>query len=282
MGHHPVYPVNGFAGPLQREIHQEDGARRWELLVRHGVVAYLCSHILAFDVQVHDGVLQLLTAGAGTLHRMPEEVEYLHVVQLALDTLGLRYQVLDRDGVIRERLDWPPRFPKSSTWRPLAAGVQPVPAARVGAPLSVPVAWSVSGLTADDGGAEQTILSAWDSGPALPPLWLGLRGSENRLALLLAPAAGRSPHLWLGPSLPPGRPFTLQLALHPDMGPGGVLWRVADDAPWSSLAAASPWGPERLHWPARWSVGHDKPGPAARPFRLTALTVSWQRSVTER
>ncbi|MCB0189817.1 MAG: metallophosphoesterase, partial [Caldilineaceae bacterium] len=98
FGHHPVFPVNGFAGAYQRELAPEDGARFWALLVQHGVLAYCCSHILAFDVQVHQGVLQLLTAGAGTAHRMPEEIEYLHCVQLALDAEGLRYQVLDTTG----------------------------------------------------------------------------------------------------------------------------------------------------------------------------------------
>ena len=76
-------------------------ARRfWEILVRHGVLAYVCSHILAFDLQVHDGVLQILTAGAGTAHRMPEDIEYLHCIQAALDAMMvLRYQVLDTDGL---------------------------------------------------------------------------------------------------------------------------------------------------------------------------------------
>ena len=72
--------------------------------MENGALAYLCSHILAFDVQVHDGVLQILSAGAGTAQRMPEGVEYLHAVQLALDAEGLRYQVLDQAGAVREEL----------------------------------------------------------------------------------------------------------------------------------------------------------------------------------
>jgi hypothetical protein len=95
LGHHPVYPVNGFSGPYQREIGPEHAGRFWDILVEADVLAYLCSHILAFDVQVHRGVLQICTAGAGTAHRMPEGVEYLHCVQAALDDHGLRYQVLD-------------------------------------------------------------------------------------------------------------------------------------------------------------------------------------------
>ena len=65
----------------QREIGHEYTGPFWDILVRGRVLAYLCSHILAFDVQVHRGVLQICSAGAGTAHRMPEGVEYLHCVQ---------------------------------------------------------------------------------------------------------------------------------------------------------------------------------------------------------
>src|SRR4029450_8435472 len=87
------------------------------------VQAYLCSHILAFDVQVHRGVLQVCTAGAGTAHRMPEGIEYLHCLQGAIDAEGLRYQVLDTEGRVRERLSWPLSFVDVSQWQALAAGV---------------------------------------------------------------------------------------------------------------------------------------------------------------
>ena len=95
VGHHPVFSVNGYSGPWQRDIEPVAGAAFWDILVRYGVRAYLCSHILAFDVQIHRDVLQICTAGAGTAHRMPEDVEYLHCVQVALDATGMRYQVLD-------------------------------------------------------------------------------------------------------------------------------------------------------------------------------------------
>ena len=114
LGHHPVFPVNGFSGTYQREIGHEYADRFWNILVGADVLAYVCSHILAFDVQVHRGVLQICTAGAGTAHRMPEGVEYLHCVQAALDGDGLRYHVLDTDGVVRERLQWPLRTPIQS------------------------------------------------------------------------------------------------------------------------------------------------------------------------
>ena len=58
------------------------------------------------------------------------------------------------------------------------------------------------------------------------------------------------------------------------MGPGGVLWRVDDAAPWSSLEAPSAWGAERLTWPARWSLGFGKAGPEDCRFLGENLAVS--------
>ncbi|MCP3476647.1 hypothetical protein NLM33_41475 [Bradyrhizobium sp. CCGUVB1N3] len=92
-------------GTYQREIGHEYAHPFWNILVNENVLACLCSHILAFDVQAHRGVLQMCTAGAGTTHRMPGDVEYLHCVQAALDERGIRYQVLDIDGAVRERMD---------------------------------------------------------------------------------------------------------------------------------------------------------------------------------
>lgn len=283
LGHHPVYPVNGFSGPWQREIAPENGRRFWQILVQHGVLAYLCSHILAFDVQVHEGVLQIVTAGAGTAHRMPEGIEYLHCMQLALDAHGMRYQVLDTAGCIRESLTWPLALPPAAGWPALVAGNNAAPIFDDHArhtPIALIIAWQFSGVCAPTGdGSAQTLLSGWSPGPALAPVWIGLRGREHHLSVLLSPDPGQSPHLWQGPSLSPKAPFSLQVAIHTGMGPGGLLWRWNDAMPWSSLTAASPWGAERLTWPAIWSVGHDQRDPADRPFRGDALEVRWHMQV---
>jgi hypothetical protein len=223
--------------------------------------------------------LQILTAGAGTAHRMPEGIEYLHAVQAALDGDGLRYQVLDTSGQVREWLAWPPALPPSAGWTPLARGDQAAPAwgePGDGALRARLVAFRFTGVCPPAGAGEaQTLLCGWDPGPTLAPVWIGLQGPEQRLGVLLSPAPGRSPHLWLGPMLPPGRPFEIQVAIHTGMGPGGLLWRWDDGGPWSSLVAASPWGAERLAWPARWGVGHDERGPAGRAFRGRDLAAAW-------
>ena len=277
VGHHPVFPINGFSGAYQREIGPEHAEPFWRILVEQDVFAYLCSHILAFDVQVHDGVLQILTAGAGTAHRMPEDIEYLHCVQAALDDQGLRYQVLDPAGQVRERLTWPLRLPPSDDWTSLPAGESTAPLrGRMATGGDRPViAWRIKGRAAGEAlGPAQTCLAAWNRDAGLSPLWIGLTGRSQRLTVVIGPQPGRSPHSWFGPPLPEGQPFDLQIAVHAGMGPGGVLWRASDGAPWSSLEAPSAWGAERLTWPARWSLGFGQGGPADRPFLGDDLAVS--------
>jgi hypothetical protein len=265
FGHHPVFPVNGFSGAYQREIGPDYTATFWDLLVEHGVTAYICSHILAFDVQVHRGVLQITTAGAGTAHRMPEGIEYLHLVQMALDAEGLRYQVVDTAGATRETLEWPGDLAAEIDWAlPEAQGSKSM---REGFGDQVQL-WRFRGhLNGDTAGPAETLLEAWDPGPALAQLWIGITGPARKLTVSLAPEAGRSPHSWFGPSLDTTGPFDLHVALHPAMGPGGILWRWHDNGAWTTLEGASPWGAERLAPSLNWSFGQGRKGPTGRPFQ---------------
>ncbi len=249
IGHHPAFPVNGYTGDYQRTIGSEYRDGFWRLLVEHRVFAYLCSHILAFDTQVHQGVLQITTAGAGTAYRMPQDVEYLHCVQACIDGDGLRYQVLDDEGMCRERLQWPPPIPSSDSWSALdpnrVSTADPVHAFRFSGNLG-------QAKTA----RRQTMLSMTPRDGGLDGLWIGLQGKEALLTVIMAPWRGNSPHVWIGPAFNAARDFDVQLALHNGMGPGGVLWRAGDGDPWSTMAGASPWGSERLDWSGRWTVGH--------------------------
>jgi hypothetical protein len=270
IGHHPVHPVNGFSGAYQREVGPEHAAPFWNTLVEHGVLAYLCSHVLAFDAQVHRGVLQICTAGAGTAHRMPEGFEYLHLVQAVLDAEGLRCQVLDTEGRVREHLSWPVKLPPSDLWRPLPPGEFAAPFS--GSYDGQVVTLRFRGQTAGDAAAAQTLLSAFSPG-AQAQLWIGLRGADQRVTVVIGPERYRSPHYWIGPPLPPGAAFDIRVVIHAGMGPGGIMCDAGDGS-WSSLAAASPWGAERLIWPERWSVGYAQGGDGDRPFRGTSLMAS--------
>ena len=271
IGHHPVHPINGFSGAYQREIGPEHAGSFWDTLVQGGVLAYLCSHILAFDVQVHRGVLQICTAGAGTAHRMPEGIEYLHLVQVALDAQGLRYQVIDTEGRVRELLSWPLMLPPAEHWHALPSGE--IAALVMGCRDDRVVAFRFTGRTAGaDIGVPQTLVSAFQPGNQAA-LWIGLRGIEQRLTVVMGPEPFRSPHYWIGPALRPDTVFDVTAVIDAGMGPGGVLCDAGDGV-WSSLSAASPWGAERLDWPGRWSVGCAQGGVWDRPFRGSSLAAS--------
>lgn len=270
LGHHPVFPINGFTGTYQREIGHEYARPFWDILVNENVLAYLCSHILAFDVQAHRGVLQICTAGAGTAHRMPEGVEYLHCVQAALDEEGLRYQVLDIDGAVRERMEWPLPDPDPARWTELPHGVTEAPfSGRVQSGRSIDLRLiGQSALT--DVASAQTIFTAFAPG-SIAPFWLGLRGPRQTLTAIVGREPGRSPSYWFGPDLPAGENFDIRVTLHPDMGPGGLLYRHHASPRWSSFTAASAQGLEQLSWPRHWAIGHGQGGSEDRVFRGAAL-----------
>ena len=277
FGHHPVFTVNGFFADYQRNIEQKNGRHFWQILVKHGVLAYVCSHILAFDVQLHEGILQICTAGAGTAHRMPEGIEYLHALQFALDENSLRYQVLDTEGAVREWLTWGDwQLPPTTQWPVFdeVATRQLPPDALKQVETSHLIVWEISGEmpAADDNFSPQTWLSGWHDPALLPHLWLGISGQSNSLMFILNPRPNNSPHRWIGPVLQVGEKFSIQVAIHSGMSAGGMLWRWNDDTPWSSFTGASPWGMERLIWPHHWSIGQTQ---NVEVFRGDNLHICW-------
>lgn len=266
LGHHPVFATNGNAAPFQRTIEPANGKEFWDVLVEHRVIAYLCSHMLAFDVQVHRGVLQIMTAGAGTSPLMPPDREYHHAVQMSIDDAGPRYQVLDEKGTRREELAWPLSVGSSSEW-PVLGHRDVTPESQDGRGEAAQC-WSFRAeLAAATERSAQTLLAGWHDELGFAPVWIGITAREPFLAVLLTGERGRSPHLWRGPSIKPDEALNCQICIHADMGPGGVLYRGSDDEPWTSMVAASAWGPGHIPKPSRWSVGHGPAGRADRPFR---------------
>ena len=106
-GHYPVFPVNGYDEAPTWRVVPDEGREFWSVLARYGVIAYLCSHVIAFDAQERDGVLQICSGGAGTSYGpggFMGECEYHHAVQAVVDMDGFRLQTLDLEGRVRERL----------------------------------------------------------------------------------------------------------------------------------------------------------------------------------
>jgi hypothetical protein len=270
-GHYPVHPVNGYIAHPLWCFPPEERRPFWDLLVKHGVAAYICSHIIAFDVQVHDGVLQVLTGGAGTLFGpggfMPGRSEYLHVVQMTVDQQGLRYLVRDIDARVREQLCWPLELPPTDRWTNLDK--QSV------ADLLTPIPWNLklvafrfSGTLHEwkRGSSDQTLLCGTNSSEGVEPVWIGVNGDSGRLMVQIVPVAGEGWQVWKGPLLSNDEKFDFQLALHPGMGPGGVLFRKPQELTWSSLMSTSSKGIESLKAPMSWVIGNAQSGSNDRRF----------------
>jgi hypothetical protein len=79
--------------------------------------------------------------------------------------------------------------------------------------------------------------------------------------------------MWYGPVLAPGQAFSIQVALHIGLGPGGMLWRHDDGSPLSSLTGVSAWGAERLPSITNWQAGSSG-RQGDRPFRGQNLRVT--------
>ena len=233
LGHTPVFPINGYRGRIWT-MSPEFGEPFWDVLVRHGVDAYLCSHVIAFDAQVYRGVAQITSGGAGTSSGpggcMPAPIEYHHLVQLALDSVGLQAQVLDMDGHCRERFCWPPELGKARGWRIRAA--------------------------ATDAGPARLLLAGRTPGEVFDRVRISLDGWQPHLHVALGRAGDtypqNYPQVWTGPQLE-GGPLDLEVLIYPDMGPGGVLARVGD-GPFSSLQSDAAEG-FATEWPEHWQAG---------------------------
>lgn len=281
-GHYPVFPVNGYLAWPNWCFPPEERRPFWDILVQHKVDAYLASHIIAFDVQVHDGLLQILSGGAGTNHGpggfMPGTSEYLHAVQVAIDRQGLRYQVHGTQGEIREQLSWPMQLPAVKHWQKIHAPQAKDLLSPVNWPSEI-VALQISGKAqeANSHQEDQTILCGIDKSEGVEPLWIGIDGDSGRLVVRIVPLSGHGWQVWKGPFLIPGNAFDFQVAFHPGMGPGGILLRQHETDAWSTLDSTSSKGTESLKHPHGWAIGHSQSGPKDRAFRGDGLQVRFNR-----
>jgi len=270
-GHYPVFPVNGYIESPLWCFKPEERAPFWNVLVRHEVNAYLASHIIAFDAQIHEGVPQIVSGGAGTVYgpdgAMPGLTEYLHAVQLAIDDQALRYQVLDVTGTVREQLSWPFSLPVSSKWEPMEAR-EDASHRQSDKQVSEIVAWRFRGMLGNvtHDAAPQTLLCGWRPEQDATDVWVGFDGNPARLTVRLLTGSKLGVQTWEGASFKSEAQFDFQLALHPGMGPGGILYRRDDSAPWSSLISTSPKGAEDLTWPCKWAIGRRYGNDSDQPF----------------
>lgn len=252
LGHYPVLPVNGYADHPMWRIPPDEGDQLWSLLVEHRVLAYLCSHIIAFDVRARDGVLQLCTGGAGTNYGpggfMRGGGQFHHFVDCRLDQGELNLSVIDDNRQERATVRWPPR-----------------PAAHISINANADTLTALTGLdpaggvrfqfseressSATAGGYRQALIcgSHIDEGP--PTVWIGLEGDRLVVELVLCPGGpvGR----WIAKKPPSENAFAIEL--RPEFGPGGVFL-VSDKDVRTTLETSVSEAFVGMRWPESWVV----------------------------
>lgn len=285
-GHYPVFPVNGYVASPQWCFPPHLRTPFWDIMIKHRVDAYLASHVIAFDVQVHAGLLQIVSAGAGSVFGpggfMRGKEEYLHAVQMAVDDRGLRYQVHDTQGDIRDQLVWPFSLPALPDWHILSEETINETMANIQWDNEI-VAIRARGVYTGNGSGEfdQTMISSFHTatGPVgeIEPLWIGIAGDSNRLMVRIVPVPGGSWQEWKGPVIDKNQAFDYQIALHSGMGPGGILLRKNKADSWSSLESVSNKGISDFRPPTNWTFGYGQSGKSDRPFGGKDLRVEFTR-----
>ena len=268
FGHYPVLPVNGYTQfPLWR-IPPEQGDTLWRLLVEHDVMAYVCSHVIAYDVRVRDGVLQICSAGAGTRYGptgdfMRGGSEFFHFMICELDEGELHCHVVDESGNQRRQLHWPlaridaPAVPSPGQGVQSTSGLG-VPENVARLRFEIEIARSGDVLASTD---RETLLCGYDVDEGPPTIWLGLECGRLVAEIVLWPGGplGR----WVVDS--PADFARASIEIVPALGPGGLLGTLDEGLP-SSLMTTVAEDLDRIRWPRHWCLGHGPSGESDEPF----------------
>ena len=268
LGHYPVLPVNGYAAYPRWRMDPQSGTRFWRLLVEHEVLAYVCSHVIAFDARVRDGVLQICSGGGGTRYGptgtfMRGASEFFHFVDCALDGGALRYAAIDEHGAVRADLRWPPlRTPGRA---PVGGGLSLRSAVEDVALCDVTaVRFEISARRADGhyGPTErETLVCGFDVDEGPPTVWIGTEAERLVVELVLAPGGHVGRWVAGGWALP--ERFAIEIL--PAMGPGGVIL-VDGTQRRTSLATTVADDLGRIRWPSQWRSGQGVSGPDDEPY----------------
>ncbi len=261
LGHYPILPVNGYAMYPRWRIPPDSGDVLWRLLVEHEVMAYVCSHVIAYDIRARDGVLQICSAGAGTRYGptgdfMRGEAEFFHFLVCHLQGGQLRGNVIDDTGRRRRQLRWPLREPDHPA-RPVTPDLRlPERFDRLG--FDIAAARSAGAVADAD---RETLVCGYDLDEGPPTIWIGRERGRLVVEILLWPGGpvGR----WrLDGAQPPER-FGLDIVA--DFGPGGVM-AIDHDGRRTSLASSVADDLDRVRWPRHWCLGHGPSGPTDEPY----------------
>jgi len=265
LGHYPILPVNGYARYPMWRLEPRIGDAIWRLLKERRVLAYVCSHVIAYDARARDGVLQICSGGAGTRYGptgdfMRGDSEFFHFLLCHLDGDGLRCRAIDEKGRPRGRLQWP-----LAKWANSAVQAPVRPKTRIpDNECRFRVAFKID-QTADDGRVtlpgRETLLCGFDDDEGPPTLWIGREQRQLVVEVVLWPGGPVGRWTCAFPTDHEG--FAVEFI--PEMGPGGVLIASAGGG-YSSLSSYVAEGFDRVRWPGNWREGRGPSGSTDDPF----------------
>ena len=260
FGHHPAHHVNGYSITGWR-IWEEYAQPFWEVLVKHQVKAYICAHIIAFDVQVHQNILQITSAGAGFPSLYPKQTEYLHYTKAFVNRTQFSLQTITLDGNVKDKFTYP-FLPKSIIWEKLSITQPELPHSEMFSPkpMNNKVLFGLRFKSSDFKYSEneQTLIGGFRYFSSGYYVWIGI--VYNRLIVKLPVGGAPNPPVtWKGDILTKGS-FDFQIIFHTQMGPGGVMYQDSKSKILTSLYTESAMGLEHMEWPDKWTIGYDHTG----------------------
>ncbi|AGS25227.1 metallophosphoesterase family protein [Rhizobium etli] len=237
VGHHPIWPINGYDRAPQWVVPADEGEKAWRIMQENNVRLYVCSHIIAFDVQLKRGLAQVCTGGAGTKYgahsAMPGQAEAPHLVlasglgstRMRIERIGMAPAVREVWALTREVNGW-----RYSNFGQVDLCLDLLPSDATGYGFSISRAY---------GGEGSIEIYAHEEGPAI----CTIEYSDARIVLNLTPSPGEDARQWT--AKPTSNWSFAQIEIIAGAGPGGVLLRF-DSEPQSSMKTVAARGLEEV------------------------------------
>ncbi|MBS3795262.1 MAG: metallophosphoesterase, partial [Candidatus Thorarchaeota archaeon] len=106
IGHQPMYPLSHLGSSL--DINETERDRLQALFVQENVTTYVCGHDHLFDRMTVNGVVQVISGGAGApLYSTPWGGAYDHYVRTNVSTTRVEFEAIQTDGDIAENYTLP-------------------------------------------------------------------------------------------------------------------------------------------------------------------------------
>ena len=119
IAHQPMYPLSHLGSSLDRNETERD--RLQDLFEQENVTAYVCGHDHSFNRMTVNGVVQVISGGAGApLYSTPWGGAYDHYVRVNVSAARIEFEAIQTDGETAENYTLPYEGPIEIALRRMA------------------------------------------------------------------------------------------------------------------------------------------------------------------